>query len=42
MRSGGKIIRTNDGYKYVRYKVRDTKAYLRCALWKKVANEQAN
>ena len=35
LRSGGKIFTTSNGYKYLKYKVKKTKAYLRCVLWKK-------
>ena len=34
VRTGGKIYTTSDGFKYVKYKVEETRAYLRCVLWK--------
>ena len=33
-RSNGKIVTTNDGFKYSKYKVKENTTYLRCVLSK--------
>ena len=33
--TGGKIFTSSDGFKYLKYKVKETREYLRCVLWKK-------